>query len=214
VLARIERTNLILAAVVTCLAGLLWGPRGALGAGAGALLACADFYVLVRLVGRLTANVRAGGSAAGLGALLFAKTTLLFGLVFLAIRVAGPVADPVRPRFLCLRHLDRAARALQPGAAGGLMGPHATWFDFIPGYPGFRSGLQESLGRTWTWQVFQSTHFQLDHVMCALVVLAFLALGAFRYATAVGGSATRAWSRRRSWACATCSRSSPTRCWA
>ena len=81
-LARIERTNLILAAVVTCLAGLLWGPRGALGAGAGALLACADFYVLVRLVGRLTANVRAGGSAAGLGA-------LLFGLVFLAIRVAG-----------------------------------------------------------------------------------------------------------------------------
>jgi F-type H+-transporting ATPase subunit a len=68
------------------------------------------------------------------------------------------------------------------------MGPHATWFDFIPGYPGFRSGLQESLGRTWTWQVFQSTHFQLDHVMCALVVLAFLALGAFRYATAVGGS--------------------------
>jgi len=89
VLARIERTNLILAAVVTALAGLLWGPRGALGAGAGALLACADFYVLVRLVGRLTANVRAGGSAAGLGALLFAKTTLLFGLVFLAIRVAG-----------------------------------------------------------------------------------------------------------------------------
>ena len=68
------------------------------------------------------------------------------------------------------------------------MGPHATWFDFIPGYPGFRSGLQESLGRTWTWQVFQATHFQLDHVMCALVVLAFLALGAFRYATAVGGS--------------------------
>ena len=52
-LARIERTNLILAAVVTCLAGLLWGPRGALGAGAGALLACADFYGLVRLVGRL-----------------------------------------------------------------------------------------------------------------------------------------------------------------
>jgi ATP synthase I chain len=90
VLARIERTNLILAAVLTCLAGLLWGPRGALGAGAGALLACADFYVLVRLVGRLTANVRAGGSAAGLGALLFAKTTLLFVLVFvLAIRVAG-----------------------------------------------------------------------------------------------------------------------------
>jgi ATP synthase I subunit len=88
VLARIERTNLILAALVTCLAGLVWGPRGAIGAGAGAALACADFYVLVRLVSRLTENVRAGGSATGLGLLLFVKTTVLFALVFVAIRVA------------------------------------------------------------------------------------------------------------------------------
>ena len=48
--------------------------------------------------------------------------------------------------------------------------------------------MQESLGRSWSWQVFQTTNFDLVHVMCALVVLAFLALGAFRYATAVGGS--------------------------
>jgi F-type H+-transporting ATPase subunit a len=68
------------------------------------------------------------------------------------------------------------------------MDPHATWFDFIPGYPGLREGLQDSLGRTWSWQVFQATNFDLVHVMSALVVLAFLTVGAFRYATAVSGS--------------------------
>jgi F-type H+-transporting ATPase subunit a len=68
------------------------------------------------------------------------------------------------------------------------MDPHSTWFDFIPGYHGLREGLHDSLGRTWTWQVFQATNFDLVHVMSGLVVLAFLAFGAFRYATAVGGS--------------------------
>jgi F-type H+-transporting ATPase subunit a len=68
------------------------------------------------------------------------------------------------------------------------MDPHATWFDFIPGYPGLREGLHGDLVRTWTWQVFQTTSFDMVHVMCALVVLAFLSVGAFRYAGAVGGS--------------------------
>jgi ATP synthase I chain len=87
VLGRVERVNLVLAAAVTCLAGLLWGARGAIGAGVGAGLACADFYVLVRLVSRMTATVRSGGAATGLGLLLFVKTTVLFALVFVAIRV-------------------------------------------------------------------------------------------------------------------------------
>jgi F-type H+-transporting ATPase subunit a len=68
------------------------------------------------------------------------------------------------------------------------MDPHATWFDFIPGYGALREGLHDSLARTWVWQVFQTTNFQIVHVMCALVVLAFLAFGAVRYSSAVSGS--------------------------
>ena len=68
------------------------------------------------------------------------------------------------------------------------MDPHATWFDFIPGYGALREGLHDSLARTWVWQVFQTTNFQIVHVMSALVVLVFLAFGAFRYSAAVSGS--------------------------
>jgi F-type H+-transporting ATPase subunit a len=66
--------------------------------------------------------------------------------------------------------------------------PHSTWFDFLPGYGALREGLHDSLVRTWTWQVFQTTNFQIVHVLCALVVLVFLTFGAFRYAGAVSGS--------------------------
>ena len=68
------------------------------------------------------------------------------------------------------------------------MDPHSTWFDFLPGYGALREGLHDSLVRTWTWQVFQTTNFQIVHVLCALVVLVFLTFGAFRYAGAVSGS--------------------------
>jgi F-type H+-transporting ATPase subunit a len=68
------------------------------------------------------------------------------------------------------------------------MDQHATWFDFIPGYAGLKASLHPALTRTWTWQVFQTTSFDIVHVMCALVVLLFLAYGALRYAKAVGGS--------------------------
>jgi F-type H+-transporting ATPase subunit a len=68
------------------------------------------------------------------------------------------------------------------------MEPHATWFDFLPGFESLRQSLQEPLGRTWTWQMLQATYFQLDHVLGAFVVLAFLGLGAYRYSVAVGGS--------------------------
>src|SRR5262245_55196837 len=68
------------------------------------------------------------------------------------------------------------------------MDPHATWFDFLPGYPALQGNLRHLLGRDWTWQVFQTTHFQLDHVTGALFVLVFLIYGAARYRAAVVGA--------------------------
>jgi F-type H+-transporting ATPase subunit a len=68
------------------------------------------------------------------------------------------------------------------------MGPHDTWFAFLPGYAGLKEFFHHYLHRDWTWQMFQATHFQVDHVLGALLVIAFLAFGAFRYSTAVGGS--------------------------
>ena len=68
------------------------------------------------------------------------------------------------------------------------MPPHSTWFDFLPGYEALKQNLQIYLGRRWTWQMFQATHFQIDHVLGALLVVLFLAFGATRYAATVGGS--------------------------
>jgi F-type H+-transporting ATPase subunit a len=68
------------------------------------------------------------------------------------------------------------------------MNAHTTWFDFLPGYSTLRENLQLYLGRQWTWQMFQATHFQLDHVMGAIVVFLFLLFGASRYAATVNGA--------------------------
>ncbi len=65
------------------------------------------------------------------------------------------------------------------------MNPHATWFEFLPGYRALHDRLAELLGRTWTWQMFQTTHFQLDHVLGAVLVFLFLLYGASRYAAAI-----------------------------
>jgi hypothetical protein len=94
VLARIERINLILAALVTALAWAIWGVRGAVAAGAGALLACADFWLLVRIGARLVASARAGNPSRGLAFLLLGKTMALFALVFIAIAVIHLDAIP------------------------------------------------------------------------------------------------------------------------
>jgi hypothetical protein len=94
VLARIERVNLILAALITALAGALWGVRGAIAAGAGAALACADFWLLVRIGGRLVASAREGNPSRGLSFLLIGKTMALFALVFIAIGVLHLEAIP------------------------------------------------------------------------------------------------------------------------
>ena len=68
------------------------------------------------------------------------------------------------------------------------MNPHTTWFDFLPGYAALKQALHPTLVRTWSWQVFQTTNFDLVHVMGALLVLVFVAFGAFRYSAAVSGS--------------------------
>jgi F-type H+-transporting ATPase subunit a len=68
------------------------------------------------------------------------------------------------------------------------MGPHSTWFDYLPGYESLRQNVELYLGRKWTWQVFQPTHFELTHIFGILLVLAFLTIGAVRYNGAVSGS--------------------------
>jgi F-type H+-transporting ATPase subunit a len=65
------------------------------------------------------------------------------------------------------------------------MGPHSTWFQLLPGYQSLRDTLQGLLGRTWTWQVFQATHFEIDHVLIGLVVALLLTLGALGYRASV-----------------------------
>ncbi len=61
------------------------------------------------------------------------------------------------------------------------MGPHGTWFDFIPGLDAWKLQAKERLGREWTWQVFQSTYFEITHVLMAALVVLLLALGTFSY---------------------------------
>jgi F-type H+-transporting ATPase subunit a len=65
------------------------------------------------------------------------------------------------------------------------MGPHSTWFSFFPGYETLRGNLEIYFGREWTWQVFQATHFEIDHILGGLLVFLALALLAFRYALSV-----------------------------
>jgi len=69
------------------------------------------------------------------------------------------------------------------------MGPHITWFNFLPGYRALHENLKVYLGREWTWQMFQATHFQLDHIFGGILVVLFLAYGAFRYAAKVNRAA-------------------------
>jgi ATP synthase I chain len=95
-LARIERTNLILAVAATCLSGLLWGGRGMLAAGVGGALACANFWVLRRVGARAAARAEEGatGPAVALALALVIKMSVLFVLVWVAVRVLGLPALP------------------------------------------------------------------------------------------------------------------------
>ena len=120
---RIERVNAILAVALTAVAGIVWGPRGTLSAGAGALLACADFYVLARLGARAVAAARDGASAGALGGLAFAligKMTALFALVFVALRVAHLAVVPFGFGFsvlvVAILLVSLSGRAVEAGA--------------------------------------------------------------------------------------------------
>jgi hypothetical protein len=85
----LDLANLILAVAVTALVGLGWGLAGTLAGGVGAALACINLWVIRRLAGRAVARASAGdkAQASWLIAALGAKMMILFGLVWLAIRV-------------------------------------------------------------------------------------------------------------------------------
>ncbi len=61
------------------------------------------------------------------------------------------------------------------------MGPHSTWFSFFPWYGELRHDLAPHFERNWTWQVFQATHFEVDHILGGLLVLLVLTLLGIRY---------------------------------
>jgi F-type H+-transporting ATPase subunit a len=62
------------------------------------------------------------------------------------------------------------------------MGPHGTWFDFIPGIKGLEQQLHAPLARSWTWQSLQTTHFEISHMLIAALVVLLIAMGSFAYA--------------------------------
>jgi F-type H+-transporting ATPase subunit a len=61
------------------------------------------------------------------------------------------------------------------------VGPHGTWFDFIPGYENLKHNLEEPLARQWMWQVFGPTYFEITHMLVGAVVVFLIILGALGY---------------------------------
>ena len=99
---KIAGANLVLGIALTAVSGIIWGPRGTLGAGAGAILAAADFLILARRGAKAVTAVRTGGAPWGLALGLFAKMTGLFALVFVALRVAKLAVLPFALGFSAL----------------------------------------------------------------------------------------------------------------
>jgi len=79
---------MVVAALATSASGVVWGASGLVAAGAGALLACGNLWLMRRLVGRALRESAAGrGEGAGrrlMLALLF-KLPVLIGLVWIAV---------------------------------------------------------------------------------------------------------------------------------
>ncbi len=69
------------------------------------------------------------------------------------------------------------------------MTEHLTWWNFLPGYESLRGNLEIYLGRKWTWQMLQATHFEITHLLGTLLVFLFLAYGALHYAATIEKSA-------------------------
>jgi F-type H+-transporting ATPase subunit a len=65
------------------------------------------------------------------------------------------------------------------------MGPHGTWFDFLPGMAALKAQAHDNLARRWTWEVFQSTYFEITHVLVAMVVVLLILLGSLAYRSRV-----------------------------
>ena len=96
-LDKISRANLVLGAALTAASGLLWGAGGMLAAGVGAALACLNFWAIARLGRRAVRRVEAGvggGTAVALAVGLVLKMTVLFALVWVAVRVIKLQALP------------------------------------------------------------------------------------------------------------------------
>ena len=96
-LDKISRANLVLGAAMTAVAGLLWGAGGMLAASVGAALACLNFWGITRLGRRAVRRVEAGansGEAVALAVGLVIKMSLLFALVWVAVRVIKLQALP------------------------------------------------------------------------------------------------------------------------
>lgn len=129
-LRTIERTTIILGVAAVAVAGLLWGPRGMGAAGVGAGLSVANFWVLRRLGARAVARVEAGaspGQAVALVMSLAVKMLLLFGLVWVAVRLIGLPILPftlgmsvfVAAIFLGGLYLGPQSRKVPPAAPSG-----------------------------------------------------------------------------------------------
>lgn len=87
-ISRIERTNLVLGAAVTAVAGLVWGLDGMLAAGVGAVLGATNFWALHRVGSGVVRRVVEGsgpGQAGLLVMLLMAKMGVLFACVWVAV---------------------------------------------------------------------------------------------------------------------------------
>lgn len=65
------------------------------------------------------------------------------------------------------------------------MGNHSTWFSLFPGYETLKQNLQIYLGREWTWQIFQATHFEITHIMGGLLVVFVACFFGLRYLASV-----------------------------
>jgi F-type H+-transporting ATPase subunit a len=64
------------------------------------------------------------------------------------------------------------------------MGEHGTWLDYLNRFGWWRdlnASLEHSLGRSWKWQLFGESSFGLQHVLLALIVVAFCIWGALAF---------------------------------
>ena len=75
------------------------------------------------------------------------------------------------------------------------MSEHGTWFDFlaskVPALQELAHSAGQALGRepgqdnAWSWQMFQGSHWTLNHVVFAILVLFFITYGALKFKSAV-----------------------------